>query len=216
MLSILLVLFLILLILAIADYWLSHYARRFSYPFPQDLPVCEFALVLGTSKYIGQSRQRNRYYRHRIDAALVLWRAGKVKQFIVSGNGLDENALSETECMQADLVAGGVPAHLIWQDRAGLRTLDSILRFKQQFQDASVCMVSQPFHNQRALLQAAFYQVNAVAYHAQLIGWRAGWRVHWRERFARLRLWYDLLRRTPPQYSINEESIAQFPTQHHL
>ena len=97
MLSILLVLFLILLILAIADYSLSHYARRFSYPFPQDLPVCEFALVLGTSKYIGQTRQRNRYYRHRIDAALVLWRAGKAKQFIFSGKVLVKNELSETD-----------------------------------------------------------------------------------------------------------------------
>ena len=216
MLNTLLILFIILLILAIADYLVSYYARRLSYSLLQDLPKCEFALVLGTSKYIGQTRQQNRYYRYRIDAALALWRAGKVKQFIVSGHGLDEDALSETECMQADLVAGGVPAHLIWQDRAGLRTLDSIIRFKQQFYKAKVCIVSQPFHNQRALLQAAFYQVNAVAYHAQIIGWRAGWRVHQRERFARLRLWYDLLRRTPPQYSIEEESIAQFPTQHHL
>ena len=207
-------LFLILLgSLILADVALSWCARRWSYHTPETLPDCEFALVLGTRKYLGSQNALNRYYQYRIDAALDLWRTGKVRQFVVSGHGLG-NTISETECMQADLVAGGVPEQCIWQDCAGFRTLDSILRFQQQFKQASVCIVSQPFHNQRALLQANMYQVNAVAYHADIVGWRAGWRVHWRERLARLRLWYDLLCRTPPRYTITQNPIAQFPTQH--
>ena len=43
----------------------------------------------------------NRYYQYRIDAAVALWQAGKVRQFVVSGSGLDKKP-HETVCMQAD------------------------------------------------------------------------------------------------------------------
>ena len=144
---------------------------------------------------------------------LMVWQAGKVRQFVVSGSGLD-NTPSETVCMQADLVAAGIPETAVWQDPAGLRTLDSILRYRQSFPQHSVCIISQPFHNQRALMQAQACGLNAVAYNARIIGVRAGWKVHLRERFARLRMWYDLLRRTRPAHSTAQVPIRQYPTRH--
>ena len=197
---------LLLFITTAADIYISVVAKKKSYDRTKNIPTCDYGLVLGTAKYIGENKSINIYYQYRIDAALALWRAGKIKQFIVSGSGLDEK-ISETVCMQHDLEAGGVPSDAIWQDIAGLRTLDSILRYQQQFDSHNVCIISQPFHNQRALVQA--HALNACAYNAQIVGVKAGWRVHLRERAARLRLWYDLITRQKAQYSISEIPIQQ-------
>ena len=48
-------------------------------------PVVEVALVLGTAP-IGPEGGPNRYFVYRLDAAADLWKAGKVKYFIVSGS----------------------------------------------------------------------------------------------------------------------------------
>lgn len=217
LLNILFMLFIVLFIAfctaALADIFISFKARRFSYDDPARIPACRYALLLGTAKYLGEHQALNRYYRYRIDAAVELWRAGKISAIVVSGSGLQQS-VSETVCMQADLVAAGVPEEAIWQDPAGLRTLDSIIRFKEAFGDSGVCIISQPFHNQRALVQAQFHGLHATAYNARIIGWRAGFKIHLRERLARLRLWYDLLRHTPPQHYLSEVPIAKHPTKH--
>lgn len=206
--------FLILLAGALiaADLYVLLRARARSHADAAHTPTADFGLILGTAKYVG-SGGLNRYYQYRIDAAVALWQAGKVRQFVVSGSGLD-NTPSETVCMQAGRVLphggfGNAGGHQI-----GLRTLDSILRYRQSFPQHSVCIISQPFHNQRALMQAQACGLNAVAYNARIIGVHAGWKVHLRERFARLRMWYDLLRRARPAHSTAQVPIRQYPTRH--
>ncbi|MDO4694830.1 MAG: ElyC/SanA/YdcF family protein [Eikenella sp.] len=199
----------LLLLPAAAEAGMACYTRARCFEDLAAVPPCDYALVLGTAKYVAGGGL-NRYYRHRIEAAAALWQAGKVGTLVVSGSGLTET-LSETVCMQADLAALGVPAAAIWQDPAGLRTLDSVLRYRAAFGGASVCVVSQPFHNRRALVLARACGAAAVAYQARAVGIRGGWRVQLRERFARLRLWYDVLARTPARYSLDEVPIRQYP-----
>ena len=55
--------------------------------------------------------------------------------------------------MQADLIAAGVPAGRIVLDYdAGFRTLDSILRCKNVFDEDNVTIISQQFHDERRLV----------------------------------------------------------------
>ncbi len=199
---------LLLLAALAADAALPLLTRKRCYRRAADVPPCDFMLVLGTAKHVGQPPVSNHYYSHRIRAAEALWHQGRVKQIIVSGHGLN-NDESETDHMQADLIAAGVPSEAVWQDHAGFRTLDSIIRCYQAFPDARFCIVSQPFHNRRALMQARAIGMNAVALHAQALGWRNGPRVLLRERFARLRLWYDLLCRTQPFATLEQEPLRQ-------
>ena len=63
----------------------------------------EVALVLGTAP-IGPEGGPNRYFIYRLDAAAALWKAGKVKYFIVSGSDVEPAA------MRAGLIERGVPA----------------------------------------------------------------------------------------------------------
>lgn len=175
------------------------------------LASCDDALILGTAKYLAAGGH-NVYYQYRIDAAIDLWRAGKVTRFIVSGNGLTDT-ISETITMQADLIAAGIPSSVIWQDEAGMRTLDSVVRYGDTFDtprgQRRLCIVSQPFHNRRAVALARWQGINAVAYDAQAIGLIGGWRVTLRERAARYRLVWDVLRRTRPQHSIHNLPLRQ-------
>lgn len=196
------------LLLLLPEIWVAGQSRGRCFRHPRQLPDCNDALVLGTAKYLA-SGNINAYYQHRIDAALALWHAGKVHRFVVSGNGLDAAGLSETQAMRDDLIAGGVPADAIWQDSCGLRTLDSVVRYAEGLWQPPqrLCVVSQPFHNRRALVLAAWQGVDAVALDADKISLAGGWRVQLRERAARWRLLWDVCRRTRPRHDAHRHPI---------
>ena len=82
------------------------------------------ALVLGTAP-IGPEGGPNRYFVYRLDAAAALYKAGKVKYLIVSGDNAAAD-YDEPTAMRDGLIERGVPAEAIYRDFAGDRTLDSV------------------------------------------------------------------------------------------
>ena len=76
-------------------------------------------------------------------------------------------------------------------DKGGARTIDSVLYAQSQGLMDDWLIVSQAFHNQRSLMLARHFKVQAHAYNAKDV--EGGWRVHVRERFARVRLAWDML-----------------------
>lgn len=130
------------------------------------IPKNKVGLLLGTAKFTDKAKHIvNLYYQNRIDAAVELYMAGKVDYIIVSGDkspNYDEPAI-----MKADLIARGVPAARIYMDNSGFRTLDSILRCRDIFGLDHVTIISQQFHNQRALYIANHKKVTAVAFNAK-------------------------------------------------
>ena len=93
--------------------------------------------------------------------------------------------------MMQDLVARGVPAKHIYLDNAGFRTLDSILRCRDVFGQNRFTIISQQFHNQRALYIANHKRVQTVAYNA--MDGDSFWDVMVREKLARVKMMIDLL-----------------------
>ena len=128
------------------------------------IPHRRVALVLGTSRMLAPGRP-NLLYRHRIDAAAALYAAGKVHWLLVSGDNRDAS-YDEPSMMKQDLIAAGVPATRIYRDQAGLRTLDSVVRAKEVFGLEEVTVVSQRFHNERALYLARAHGLAAIAFDA--------------------------------------------------
>lgn len=102
--------------------------------------------------------------------------------------------------MKNDLIAAGVPAEKIFLDFAGFRTLDSIVRCREVFGEDSITIVSQPFHNQRALFLANNKGVEAVAFNARDVHGDMGVRVAVREKLARVKLVLDLLFNKQPKF----------------
>jgi SanA protein len=161
------------------------------------IPKNRVGLLLGTAKYTDRSKQiLNPWYQNRIEATVALYMAGKIDFVIVSG---DSTAYyNEPNLMKADLIALGVPASKIYMDNSGYRTLDSILRCRDIFGEDHITIISQEFHNQRAVFIANHKQVTAIAYNAtdgsEFLD------INLREKLARVKMVLDLIFNTQARY----------------
>lgn len=149
----------------------------------EGVPANAVGLVLGTGKTTRQGRP-NLHFTQRITAAAALFRAGKVRHLLVSGDnhivGYDE----PTDMREA-LVAAGVPANAITCDYAGFRTLDSVMRAESVFGLQHFTIVTEEFHCPRALWIARRHGLDAVAFAAPDLNARWSARVKAREVLAR-------------------------------
>lgn len=135
------------------------------YSSPEEIPANDVALVLGASKYL-RGNIINPYFRNRMQAAAELYFAGKVKHFIVSGEN-SSAGYNEPEDMKKSLMVLGVPERAISCDYAGFRTFDSVVRAWKIFGQQKFTIVSQRFHNERALYIARQMKLDCVAYNAR-------------------------------------------------
>lgn len=108
-------------------------------------------LVLGAGVY--SDGEPTAVLESRLQVALDLWRKGKVRWFLVSG---DNRTLSynEPQAMRKWLIKQGVPALLIVCDFGGRRTYDSLRRARDVFGQAKLVVVTSDFHMARALYLA--------------------------------------------------------------
>lgn len=124
-------------------------SKSYIYEDVEKIPAKKAALVLGCSKYLNSGRL-NYFYKYRIEAAVKLFKANKVKAIIVSGDNGNKSYDEPTQ-MHDDLVKAGIPSKYIQLDYAGFRTLDSIVRAKAIFDLEDYIVVSQRFHLERAI-----------------------------------------------------------------
>ncbi|MCL1923075.1 MAG: YdcF family protein [Propionibacteriaceae bacterium] len=101
------------------------------------------------------------YLEARLTIARDLYRAGKVKVILVTGDNLTEFH-NEPEVMKNWLVGQGIPADKIVTDHAGEDTYSSCVRAKKIFGVDSAILVSQSYHLPRAISTCRFVGVDAV------------------------------------------------------
>jgi SanA protein len=195
----LIVLLLLLIILAgCINYYVVSTTGNQLFSDVKAIPKNKVGLLLGTAKYEDKSRKLiNQYYQHRIDATVELYMAGKIDYIIVSGDNSSQ-FYNEPALMKADLIARGVPAKIIFMDNAGFRTLDSILRCRDIFGQDHFTIISQQFHNERAVFIANHKHVNVVAYNAS--DGDSFWDTILREKLARVKMVADLVFNTQAKY----------------
>lgn len=163
-----------------------------------DIPYNKVGILLGTSPILGNGNV-NLYFRYRIDAAVALYNSGKIEYILVSGDN-GRNDYNEPLEMQNSLIARGVPAEKIVADYAGFRTLDSVVRAQEIFGQQSFTVISQKFHNERAIYIAGNYRIDAVGYNAQDVGRAFGFKTRMREYLARVKVFVDLSIGKRPRY----------------
>lgn len=130
-----------------------------------DIPVRYVGLVLGCVKKVGP--HDNAFFNARVDAAAKLLQAGKVQFLLVSGDN-DRDGQNEPQDMKDALIAKGIAADRIYCDYAGFRTLDSVARARQIFGQRDMTIISQKFHNERALYMARRFGLpDSVAFNAE-------------------------------------------------
>jgi SanA protein len=162
------------------------------------IPFNKVGLLLGTSKTL-QNGFTNNYYIYRVRAATALLKANKIKYLIISGdNGRRE--YNEPESMRSDLINAGIDSSVIYLDYAGFRTFDSIKRLKEIFGQDSVTIISQQFHNERAIYIAQREGITAIGFNAADVGIKQGLKTQAREKLARIKVFIDYWFGTKPKY----------------
>jgi len=126
------------------------------------LPENEVGLVLGTSPFTRNGKS-NPHFTGRIDAAVELYKLGKIKQLIVSGANPDAY-YNEPRKMYQALVKAGVPPAVITMDFAGYRTFDSVARGKLVFGLNRVTLITQQYNAYRAVFIGKKLGLSTVAY----------------------------------------------------
>nr|WP_314492881.1 ElyC/SanA/YdcF family protein [uncultured Chryseobacterium sp.] len=162
------------------------------------LPNEKTGLLLGTGKTLSNGNP-NAYFFNRITAAAALYKSGKVKNIIVSGDNSKKN-YNEPEEMKNELIRSGVPAEKIFEDFAGFRTLDSVVRAKEIFGQNSYIIISQRFHNERAVYLARKNGIEAFGYNAEDVNKYAGFKTNAREKLARAKVFWDFIFGVEPKY----------------
>ena len=153
-------------------------------------------LLLGTTPQARIGRITNYFFIYRIDAAEQLYKAGKIDQILISGDENSLDGVNETECMRDSLMARGVPANAIILDGKGYRTIYSVININKVYGLKSFTIISQKFHNERAIYQAEHLGLdveNIQAYNAKDPKSRRAYLTTIREYFARVKMFMDLI-----------------------
>ncbi len=122
-------------------------------------PARDVAIIYGAEMY--PSGRPSPYLRARLDLGAALFKAGKAKVLIVSGDDAASHNREATH-MKAYLVSVGVPAAKIVVDAHGLDTYDTCVRARDVFGVTSALLVSQRYHLPRAVATCRAVGVDAV------------------------------------------------------
>jgi len=155
-------------------------------------------LLLGTSKFL-KSGKPNEFFFNRIDAAVRLYNENKIKYIIISGDN-SHKSYNEPRDMKNELIKRGIPDTCIHLDYAGFRTLDSVVRAKEIFGQSSFIVISQKFHNERAVFIARKKGIKAYGYNAKDVSAYKGFKTKVRELIARDKAMLDLLFSVKPKF----------------
>ncbi|WP_210589665.1 vancomycin high temperature exclusion protein [Streptomyces sp. GESEQ-35] len=112
-----------------------------------DVPRTDVAVVFGAGLWDGEPSP---YLAHRLDAAAELYREGRIKVVLVTGDNSREE-YDEPDAMRTYLTRQGVPDARIVSDYAGFDTWDSCVRAKKIFGVDRAVLISQGFHIRRAV-----------------------------------------------------------------
>jgi len=121
----------------------SHY----TYTSVADVPRSDIALVLGASVVRGMPSP---VLAERAEAAIALYRAGKVRKILVTGDS-SASSYDEVTPVRKYLLNAEIPSSDILLDHAGFDTYSSLYRAREVFLVRSVIVVTQDFHLPRAL-----------------------------------------------------------------
>ena len=155
----------IVIIIASCNMIVIHYSKDKLYDNAKDIPYKEVGLLLGTSPRT-KDGHANIYYAYRVEAAVRLYKAKKIGRILISGDGREKN-YDEPKYIRRDLIKRGIPANKIILDRKGLRTFDSVIRAKEVYGYSEFTVISQKFHNERAVFLARHNDMDAIGFNAK-------------------------------------------------
>jgi SanA protein len=161
----------------------------------------EYGLLLGTTPQTRIGRRKNYFFKYRIEATEQLYKAGKIKRILISGDENSLDGVNEVECMKDSLIAHGVDVNDIILDGKGFRTLDAVVRAVKVYDIHSFIVISQRFHNERAIYLAEHLGLDVhdiQGFNAANPTSKMALMTYIREYFARVKVFVDLFTQKEP------------------
>ena len=125
---------------------------------PANAPEADAAIVLGAAVF--PDGTPSEILRDRIDRAIQLYRAKKVKKLLMTGDH-GEASYDEVNGMARYAIAHGIPQEDIFLDHAGFNTCESMYRARDVFQVKRAIVVTQQFHLSRSVYIARALGIEA-------------------------------------------------------
>lgn len=174
----------------IINYTISRNTSDKLYDSTLSIPINKYGLILGTSK-TSRSGKDNHYFVNRIDAAVALINAGKIQYLVISGDNKNED-YNEIKDIKEALLKKGISSSILLYDPKGFDTYKSIDNLSEWLKKDTVTIISQKFHNQRAVFIANEKGINAIGYNAKSVSKSYGFLTSLREHLARIKMIFDL------------------------
>ena len=190
---------LLIAVVAACNIWVLSSCSGRLYDNAETVPHKRVAVMLGTNPKT-KTGKMNYFYKHRIDAAVKLYQNGKIDRILISGDN-SSKTYSEPDAMKTDLMAAGIPDSAIYLDFAGFSTYDSMVRAKKVFGLSEFMVVSQDFHNKRAVYIARQNGIDAIGFNVQNTLFRK-WRIKMelREILARVKAVGEVVMNKKPHF----------------
>ena len=157
---------------------------------PAETPP-RIALVMGAGVWADNTPSPVLY--DRIATAVELYRAGRVRKLLMSGDNSFKE-YNEPEVMRQTAQEMGVPAQDIVLDFAGRRTYDSCYRARHIFEVERVIIVTQEFHLARSLYLCQESGIDSLGVPADKRDYDRTSQMRWavREKLAQVTAWFDV------------------------
>lgn len=194
-----------IILVFIANYSIEKNAENKTFSNTSEIKKNKVGLVLGTAKILKNGRI-NLYFKYRINATVELYKKEKIDFVLVSGDNGNKNYDEPTD-FKNELIKRGIPENRIFLDYAGFRTLDSVVRAKEVFGQISITIISQKFHNERAIYLAEKNGISAIGFNAKDLSGKYGLKTRIREYFARTKVFLDIILGVKPKFLGNKIEI---------
>jgi SanA protein len=179
------------------NYCIKYYSREYIYSRIAKLPSAYTVLIPGALVY--PTGELSPVLKDRVKTALMLYKKGKAKRFLLSGDH-GRNNYDEVNAMLKYLVKEGVPYSDIFTDHAGFNTYNSMVRAGKVFMVRDVIIVTQDFHLSRSVYIARKKGLTAYGFKADLRIYEHIREYEIREFFARIKAFLNVFFNVSPKY----------------
>ena len=168
-----------------------------------EVPKKYTAIIYGAGIIRGKP---SKYLRDRLDAGVALYKAGKVRKILVSGDN-GSKSYDELTVMKNYCAAAGIPKEHIFVDYAGFDTYSTVFRAKQIFKVEEAIMVSQNYHLDRAVYLGKKMGMDAIGFAADKGSYHHLHKNKLREYAALFKSFVDVHLRRQPKFAGRNEEI---------
>ena len=176
-------------VMLLVTFWIHARTASYRYRSLAEIPARHTAIVLGAS--VHRKGTPSDMLRDRLDTALELYRAGKVRKLLLTGDH-GRRGYDEVTVMRKHVLARGARPEDVFTDHAGFTTYDSMARARTHFGVESAIVVTQAFHLPRAVYLARGLGIPAVGVEADRHRYRTSIQAAVREAFARVKALLDM------------------------